>query len=46
MQVSHGDEAGHGRQLLDEMVRALGGEAWVNRQTWIVEGRVARFYKG
>ena len=28
------------------MVAALGGEAWLNRQEWIVYGRVARFYKG
>jgi len=28
------------------MVAALGGESWLNRQTWIVEGRVAKFYKG
>jgi len=39
-------EGKSGRELLDSMVAALGGEAWVNRQTWIVEGRVAKFYKG
>ena len=25
---------------------ALGGEAWLGRQTWVVQGRVAKFYKG
>ena len=39
-------EGKSGRELLEAMVAALGGEAWVNRQTWIVEGRVAKFYKG
>jgi hypothetical protein len=39
-------EGKSGRELMEAMVRALGGEAWVNRQTWIVEGRVAKFYKG
>ncbi|HSY35795.1 MAG TPA: hypothetical protein VK814_08605 [Acidobacteriaceae bacterium] len=46
VQVSQGDEAGRGRELMDGMVAALGGEAWRNRQTWIVYGRVAKFYKG
>ena len=48
-QVSQGEgvgEARRGRELMESMVAALGGEAWVNRQTWIVEGRVAKFYKG
>jgi len=38
--------ADRGRKLLDEMVAALGGDAWRNRQDWILEGRVATFYKG
>ncbi len=46
VQVSQGEEAGRGRELMDAMVRALGGEAWLNRQTWMVQGRVAKFYKG
>ncbi len=47
MQVAHGGEdAGRGRKLLDAMVAALGGEAWLHRQTWIFYGRTARFYKG
>jgi hypothetical protein len=39
-------EAERGRKLLDAMVAALGGEAWLNRQTWIFYGRTATFYKG
>jgi hypothetical protein len=50
MQVAHGEdgktEAERGRKLLDAMVTALGGEAWLNRQTWIFYGRTATFYKG
>jgi hypothetical protein len=39
-------EGKSGRELLDAMVGALGGEAWLHRQTWIVYGRAATFYKG
>lgn len=39
-------DADRGRKLLDAMVAALGGEAWLDRQTWIFEGRTATFYKG
>jgi hypothetical protein len=50
MQVAHGEEgkteADRGRKLLDAMVAALGGDAWLNRQTWIFYGRTATFYKG
>ena len=50
MQVAHGEdgktEAERGRMLLDAMVAALGGDAWLNRQTWIFYGRTATFYKG
>jgi hypothetical protein len=46
VQVSQGDEARRGRELMEAMVAALGGEAWLNRQTWIVQGRAATFYKG
>jgi len=45
VQVSQ-EEGKSGRELLDAMVGALGGEAWLNRQTWIVYGRTATFYKG
>jgi hypothetical protein len=39
-------EKDHGRKLLDQMVTALGGEAWLNRQDWSFQGRSATFYKG
>jgi len=35
-----------GRRLLDEMVTALGGPAWLNRRTVYLEGRTARFFHG
>jgi hypothetical protein len=35
-----------GRKLLDQMVAALGGPAWLDRQDWIFYGRAATFYKG
>ena len=37
---------GKGRKLIDQMISALGGDAWLNRQDWIYSGRVATFYKG
>jgi hypothetical protein len=40
------DPVGKGRKLIDQMVKALGGDAWLNRQDWIYEGRAATFYKG
>jgi hypothetical protein len=39
-------ESGKGRVLLDEMVAALGGQAWLDRKTWMFAGRTATFYKG
>jgi hypothetical protein len=36
----------HGQRLLDEMVKALGGDAWLNRQTVYSEGQVAAFFRG
>lgn len=46
-QVGH-DAGGaqRGRTLLDAMVKALGGEAWLNRQTWVFHGRTTTFYEG
>ena len=35
-----------GRQLLDQMVTALGGEAWLNRQNMSIRGRTAAFFRG
>jgi hypothetical protein len=39
-------EPNKGRELLNEMIAALGGEAWLSRQYWILYGRLATFYKG
>ena len=36
----------HGRRLLDEMLKALGGEAWLNKQTSTIEGQTASFFRG
>lgn len=35
-----------GHKLLDQMIAALGGDAWVNRSYWVLEGKVGTFYKG
>lgn len=35
-----------GKKLLDEMVEALGGEAWFNRKDMQVSGRTATFFRG
>ena len=35
-----------GRILLDEMVTALGGEAWLNRRTALLHGNTAAFFRG
>jgi hypothetical protein len=43
--AANGD-AGKGRALLDEMVAALGGQAWLDRKTWVFSGWIATFYKG
>ena len=39
-------ETSKGRQKLEEMVKALGGEKWLNREDWVFQGRAATFYKG
>jgi hypothetical protein len=39
-------ETSKGRKKLDEMVKALGGDLWLNREDWAFEGRAATFYKG
>jgi len=33
-----------GRRLLDEMVKALGGDAWLNKKTMYREGQTAAFF--
>jgi hypothetical protein len=35
-----------GRKLLDQMVEALGGDAWLNRRNMQEYGRIARFFRG
>ncbi len=39
-------EQSKGRALMAEMVKALGGDAWLNRQNWVFLGSAATFYKG
>lgn len=39
-------EANKGRKLLGQMVQALGGDKWLNRQNWEYQGKSATFYKG
>ena len=36
----------HGARLLAEMVKALGGDAWLNKHTMYREGQTARFFRG
>jgi hypothetical protein len=36
----------HGRALLDQMVEALGGKAWLDRTTMQLEGRGSSFFHG
>jgi hypothetical protein len=36
----------HGRKLLDEMVEALGGDAWLHRRNMRELGHVGRFFRG
>jgi hypothetical protein len=35
-----------GRQLIDQMIEALGGEAWLNRSTIQIDGRGSAFFHG
>ena len=35
-----------GRQLLDQMIAALGGPAWLSRSTMSAKGRTAAFFRG
>lgn len=39
------DSPQHARRLLDQMVQALGGEKWLDRDTWMEKGKAATFYK-
>jgi len=38
--------ADRGRKLLDQMLAALGGQAWLNRKFWEIDGSTGAFYKG
>lgn len=40
------DDAAKGRKLIDQMIAALGGQAWMTRDTEYIEGRTGTFYKG
>jgi hypothetical protein len=40
------DEMQHGRQLLAEMVTALGGDAWLHRQNYDEVGNFGHFFHG
>jgi len=40
------DPVGKGKKLIEQMIAALGGDTWLNRQDWMFEGRAATFYKG
>lgn len=39
-----GNEEQRGRALLDQMVKALGGDAWLNRRDMQASGRTANFF--
>jgi hypothetical protein len=34
------------RDLLDKMVIALGGDGWLNRRDWLLEGQLGYFFRG
>ncbi len=36
----------HGKRLLDEMLVALGGQAWLDKQTSVIDGQTATFFRG
>jgi hypothetical protein len=39
-------EEQHGKRLLDQMLQALGGDAWLNKRTSEIEGQTASFFRG
>jgi hypothetical protein len=45
-QVAGQTQEQKGRKLLDEMVEALGGDAWLNRKNVQETGHLARFFRG
>jgi hypothetical protein len=40
------DSTQHGRALIDQMISALGGDAWLHRTTMQAEGRTSTFFHG
>jgi hypothetical protein len=36
----------HGKRLIDEMLKALGGDAWLNKKYEYIEGQSAPFFQG
>jgi hypothetical protein len=36
----------HGKRLLDQMLVALGGDRWLNKQTSVIDGQTASFFRG
>ncbi len=40
------DAAQHGRALIDQMITALGGDAWLKRTTIEADGRTSTFFHG
>ena len=45
-QASGQTQEQRGRKLLDEMLEALGGDAWLNRRNIVQDGHIARFFRG
>ena len=45
-QTNGADQDKRGRILLDQMVAALGGDAWLNRRTATFHGNTAAFFRG
>jgi len=41
-----GSDAERGRILIDQMIAALGGDAWLNRTTMQLDGRTSAFFHG
>jgi hypothetical protein len=46
VQTAGKNQEERGRHLLDQMVEALGGQAWLSRTTMNEEGHIARFFRG
>ena len=45
--AANGDSRGEtAHKLIAQMIEALGGDAWLNRKTWVLYGQTSHFYKG